>query len=50
MWIERAVRCIDADRALAMPGDAAAWPIQGIIRHEIERRINARNPMLEAAE
>ena len=34
-------------------GDAAAWPIQGLIRHfrpEIERRINERNPMLEAAE
>src|SRR3569623_1391185 len=40
-------------------GDAAAWPIQGLIRHfrpEIERRINERNgggdlsPMMEAAE
>jgi NADH-quinone oxidoreductase subunit F len=34
-------------------GDAAAWPIQGLIRHfrpEIERRIKERNPMLEAAE
>jgi NADH-quinone oxidoreductase subunit F len=36
-------------------GDAAAWPIQGLIRHfrpEIERRIAERNggEMLEAAE
>lgn len=37
-------------------GDAAAWPIQGLIRHfrpEIERRINERKggtPMMEAAE
>ncbi len=37
-------------------GDAAAWPIQGLIRHfrpEIERRINERNgdaPLMEAAE
>ncbi|EMD84271.1 NADH-quinone oxidoreductase subunit NuoF [Pacificimonas flava] len=35
-------------------GDAAAWPIQGLIRHfrpELERRIAARkNAMLEAAE
>ena len=37
-------------------GDAAAWPIQGLIRHfrpEIERRIeekNGRAPMMEAAE
>ena len=36
-------------------GDAAAWPIQGLIRHfrpELERRIAERNGsgMLEAAE
>jgi NADH-quinone oxidoreductase subunit F len=34
-------------------GDAAAWPIQGLIKHfrpEIERRINERGGMLEAAE
>ena len=38
-------------------GDAAAWPIQGLIRHfrpEIERRINEKNGgaggMMEAAE
>jgi NADH-quinone oxidoreductase subunit F len=36
-------------------GDAAAWPIQGLIRHfrpEIERRIaeNKGGQMLEAAE
>ena len=39
-------------------GDAAAWPIQGLIRHfrpELERRINERGgngeaPMMEAAE
>jgi NADH-quinone oxidoreductase subunit F len=34
-------------------GDAAAWPIQGLIRHyrpEIERRIIDRNRTLEAAE
>ena len=36
-------------------GDAAAWPIQGLIKHfrpEMERRINERagGEMLEAAE
>lgn len=34
-------------------GDAAAWPIQGLIRHfrpEMERRIAERGGMLEAAE
>ena len=34
-------------------GDAAAWPIQGLIRHfrpEIERRIAARASLREAAE
>ncbi|MDO7842452.1 NADH-quinone oxidoreductase subunit NuoF [Sphingomonas immobilis] len=38
-------------------GDAAAWPIQGLIKHfrpEMERRINQKNggaaPMMEAAE
>ena len=39
-------------------GDAAAWPVQGLIRHfrpELERRINERaggglSPMQEAAE
>ena len=35
-------------------GDAAAWPIQGLMRHfrsEVERRIyERRQPMLEAAE
>jgi NADH-quinone oxidoreductase subunit F len=34
-------------------GDAAAWPIQGLIRHfrpEMERRIAERGTMLEAAE
>ena len=34
-------------------GDAAAWPIQGLIRHfrpEIERRIAAAGNMAEAAE
>jgi NADH-quinone oxidoreductase subunit F len=35
-------------------GDAAAWPIQGLIRHfrpEIERRIEAHSgAMMEAAE
>jgi NADH-quinone oxidoreductase subunit F len=35
-------------------GDAAAWPIQGLIRHfrpELERRINERGaPLMEAAE
>ncbi len=32
-------------------GDAAAWPVQGLIRHfrdEIERRIDARKPVLAA--
>jgi NADH-quinone oxidoreductase subunit F len=31
-------------------GDAAAWPIQGLIRHfrpEIERRINAHRGIIE---
>ncbi len=34
-------------------GDAAAWPIQGLIKHfrpEMERRIAERGGMLEAAE
>ena len=34
-------------------GDAAAWPIQGLIRHfrpELERRIRDRAGHLEAAE
>jgi NADH-quinone oxidoreductase subunit F len=34
-------------------GDAAAWPIQGLIRHfrpEIERRIRENGGALEAAE
>jgi NADH-quinone oxidoreductase subunit F len=34
-------------------GDAAAWPIQGLIRHfrpELERRIAERGGVLEAAE
>jgi NADH-quinone oxidoreductase subunit F len=34
-------------------GDAAAWPIQGLIRHfrpEIERRIAERGDVREAAE
>jgi NADH-quinone oxidoreductase subunit F len=37
-------------------GDAAAWPIQGLIRHfrpELERRINERHgatPVAQAAE
>ena len=39
---------------LAGLGDAAAWPIQGLMRHfrpEVERRIYERRPpMLEAAE
>ncbi len=42
-------------RRIRALGDAAAWPIQGLIRHfrpEIERRINERAggaEMLEAA-
>jgi NADH-quinone oxidoreductase subunit F len=34
-------------------GDAAAWPIQGLIKHfrpEIERRIRENGGMVEAAE
>jgi NADH-quinone oxidoreductase subunit F len=34
-------------------GDAAAWPIQGLIKHfrpELERRMAERNGMMEAAE
>jgi NADH-quinone oxidoreductase subunit F len=34
-------------------GDAAAWPIQGLIKHfrpELERRIAENSPMREAAE
>ena len=34
-------------------GDAAAWPIQGLIKHfrpEIERRIAMRKSMMEAAQ
>ena len=34
-------------------GDAAAWPIQGLIKHfrpEMERRIRDNGAMMEAAE
>ena len=47
-------------RTICALGDAAAWPIQGLIKHfrpELERRINERTgtigslaPMQEAAE
>ena len=41
-------------RTICALGDAAAWPIQGLIKHfrpELERRINMKNDaMREAAE
>ncbi|API58187.1 NADH-quinone oxidoreductase subunit F [Tardibacter chloracetimidivorans] len=53
--LEEVTRQVEGHTICAL-GDAAAWPIQGLIRHfrpEIERRINERSgaaPMMEAAE
>ena len=53
--LEEVTRQVEGHTICAL-GDAAAWPIQGLIRHfrpEIERRINERGgaaPMMEAAE
>ncbi|WP_156679226.1 NADH-quinone oxidoreductase subunit NuoF [Sphingomonas profundi] len=54
--LEEVTRQVEGHTICAL-GDAAAWPIQGLIRHfrpEIERRINERNggaaPMAVAAE
>src|SRR3546814_10672177 len=52
--LEEVTRQVEGHTICAL-GDAAAWPIQGLIRHfrtEIERRINERSgaaPMMEAA-
>ena len=58
----RSTRCWDVTKqveghTICALGDAAAWPIQGLIRHfrpEIERRIVERRsgltPLMEAAE
>jgi NADH-quinone oxidoreductase subunit F len=51
--LEEVTRQVEGHTICAL-GDAAAWPIQGLIRHfrpEIERRITERRGgMLEAAE
>ncbi len=51
--LEEVTRQVEGHTICAL-GDAAAWPIQGLIRHfrpEIERRINERNaPLAVAAE
>jgi NADH-quinone oxidoreductase subunit F len=51
--LEEVTRQVEGHTICAL-GDAAAWPIQGLIRHfrpEIERRIQEkRGGMLEAAE
>ena len=43
----------DEGHTICALGDAAAWPIQGLIRHfrpELERRIRENGGALEAAE
>jgi NADH-quinone oxidoreductase subunit F len=54
--LEEVTRQVEGHTICAL-GDAAAWPIQGLIKHfrpEIERRINEKrgetSPMMEAAE
>jgi NADH-quinone oxidoreductase subunit F len=56
--LEEVTRQIEGHTICAL-GDAAAWPVQGLIRHfrpEMERRINARKagkpvmPTAQAAE
>ena len=50
--LEQVTRQVEGHTICAL-GDAAAWPIQGLIKHfrpEIERRIKARQAMIQAAE
>ncbi|MGH6828707.1 MAG: NADH-ubiquinone oxidoreductase-F iron-sulfur binding region domain-containing protein, partial [Rhizomicrobium sp.] len=50
--LEEVTREVEGHTICAL-GDAAAWPIQGLIRHfrpEIERRIESHAEMKEAAE
>ena len=50
--LEQVTRQVEGHTICAL-GDAAAWPIQGLIKHfrpEIERRIKAHQAMIQAAE
>ena len=50
--LEQVTRQVEGHTICAL-GDAAAWPIQGLIRHfrpEIERRIAAYQAVVNAAE
>ena len=50
--LEQVTRQVEGHTICAL-GDAAAWPIQGLIKHfrpEIERRISARKSVMNAAE
>ena len=50
--LEQVTRQVEGHTICAL-GDAAAWPIQGLIKHfrpEIERRIAARKSIMDAAE
>jgi NADH-quinone oxidoreductase subunit F len=50
--LEEVTRQVEGHTICAL-GDAAAWPIQGLIRHfrpELERRIAARGGARQAAE
>lgn len=50
--LEQVTRQVEGHTICAL-GDAAAWPIQGLIKHfrpEIERRIAARKSVMDAAE
>ena len=55
--LEQVTKQVEGHTICAL-GDAAAWPIQGLIKHfrpEMERRITEKNggglsPMMEAAE
>ncbi|MEC7208676.1 MAG: NADH-ubiquinone oxidoreductase-F iron-sulfur binding region domain-containing protein, partial [Pseudomonadota bacterium] len=50
--LEQVTRQVEGHTICAL-GDAAAWPIQGLIKHfrpEIERRIAAHQAVVSAAE
>ena len=50
--LEQVTRQVEGHTICAL-GDAAAWPIQGLIKHfrpEIERRIKAHQAIVQAAE
>ena len=50
--LEQVTRQVEGHTICAL-GDAAAWPIQGLIKHfrpEIERRIAAHQAVINAAE